>query len=63
MENLLGSGWEGEAYKVRKRRTGALHVTKVFRPKRNPSDRVLTPYAQKLGRLDQCSMVIDYHHT
>ena len=63
MHNLLGSSWEGEAYKVRERRTGALRVGTMFRPKRNLVDRVRTQYAQKLKRLDQYSMVIDYHHT
>lgn len=63
VEDLLGSGWEGEVYKVRERRTGALRAVKVFRPERNPGDRVLTRYAQKLERLRHCSMVIDYHHT
>ncbi len=63
IERLLGSGWEGEVYKVRERRTDAIRAVKVFRPDRNPKDRVLTRYAQKLERLRDCSMVIDYHHT
>ena len=63
VEDLLGSGWEGEVYKVRERRTGALRAVKVFRPERNRGDRVLTRYAQKLERLRHCAMVIDYHHT
>lgn len=63
VEGLLGSGWEGEVYKVRERRTDALRAVKVFRPHRNPADRVLTRYARKLEHLRHCDMVIDYHHT
>lgn len=63
IERLLGSGWEGEVYKVRERRTDALRAVKVFRLERNPRDLVLTRYARKLERLRNCRMVIDYHHT
>ncbi|MCH2135563.1 MAG: protein kinase [Phycisphaerales bacterium] len=63
VEDLLGSGWEGEVYKVRERRTDAIRAVKVFRPDRNPRDRVLTRYARKLERLRHCAIVIDYHHT
>lgn len=57
----LGSGWEGEVYMVRERRTGIERAAKFFYPQRNPSDKTLHSYARKLHRLRNCPIVIRYH--
>jgi hypothetical protein len=63
VEGLLGAGWEGEVYRVTEVRTGIPRAAKVFYPDRNPRDRALKFYANKLERLAKCSMVIRYHHS
>lgn len=63
VESKLGQGWEGEVYKVIERRTGARRAAKIFFPRRNPDERALTFYAQKLERLASCRIVIQYHHS
>jgi serine/threonine protein kinase len=63
VEGLLGSGWEGEVYRVTEARTGITRAAKVFYPQRNVKDRALRRYATKLDRLRKCSMVIQYHHS
>jgi tRNA A-37 threonylcarbamoyl transferase component Bud32 len=59
----LGSGWEGEVYKVVESRTGIHRAAKLFYPKRNVRDRAVRFYAKKLERLRQCPIVIHYHHS
>lgn len=63
VESRLGSGWEGEVYKVVERRTGIHRAAKLFFPHRNVKDRAVTFYAKKLERLSKCSIVIQYHHS
>lgn len=63
VESRLGSGWEGEVYKVVERRTGIHRAAKLFFPHRNVNDRAVTFYAKKLERLSKCSIVIQYHHS
>jgi len=63
VESRLGSGWEGEVYKVVERRTGIHRAAKLFFPHRNVHDRAVTFYAKKLERLSKCSIVIQYHHS
>lgn len=62
VEAQLGRGYEGEVYLVRERLTGARRAAKVFYPERNEKNAAATHYAQKLERLRDCSMVIQYHH-
>ncbi len=59
----LGSGWEGEVYKVVESRTGINRAAKLFYPKRNVRDRAVRFYAKKLERLRRCPIVIQYHHS
>jgi serine/threonine protein kinase len=58
---LLGSGWEGQVYRVRERNTGVERAAKVFFPQRNRHDRATKFYARKLHRLRHCSILIQYH--
>jgi hypothetical protein len=44
----LGTGWEGEVYKIRELSTGIERAAKFFFPQRNPNNRTLTWYAKKL---------------
>jgi serine/threonine protein kinase len=61
--DLLGSGWEGEVYRVTERTTGISRAMKLFFPQRNRKDRAVRFYAIKLHRLRHCSAVIQYHHS
>ena len=63
VESCLGSGWEGEVYKVVERRTGAFRAAKVFYPQRNPQDRAAGYYARKLELLRDCPLLLRYHHS
>lgn len=57
----LGSGWEGEVYRVRERNTGVERAAKVFFPQRNKHNRATKFYARKLHRLRHCAILIQYH--
>jgi tRNA A-37 threonylcarbamoyl transferase component Bud32 len=59
---LLGSGWEGEVYKVEERRTGIVRAAKVFYEGHRLHHKQLKRYANKLYRLRNCSIVTQYHH-
>jgi RIO-like serine/threonine protein kinase len=61
IERKLGGGWEGEVYKVIESRTGVRRAAKLFKPQHNERDRAVKFYAQKLERLRDCSIVIQYH--
>lgn len=63
VERKVGSGWEGEVYKVHERRTGITRAAKLFFPQRNVADRAVLLYAKKLHTLRQCSLVTQYHHS
>jgi tRNA A-37 threonylcarbamoyl transferase component Bud32 len=56
----LGTGWEGEVYKIRELSTGIERAAKFFFPQRNPNNRTLTWYAKKLHKLRDCPIVIQY---
>ncbi len=58
----LGQGWEGEVYKIRERNSGIERAAKLFYPERNPRNRSVKFYANKLHKLRNCSMVIQYHN-
>jgi len=57
----LGSGWEGEVYKICERSTGIIRAAKFFYPHRNLRDRSATLYAKKLHKLRHCPILIQYH--
>jgi len=62
VEEFLGGGYEGEVYRVTETRTGVTRTAKLFFPHRNQKDREAKAYAQKLERLRDCAIVIQYHH-
>lgn len=57
----LGSGWEGEVYKVQEMHTGIMRAAKLFYPHRNEKFKVSTRYARKLNKLNNCPIVMNYH--
>lgn len=59
--SLLGAGWEGEVYKVCEVKTGIERAAKIFFPQRNLREKAAKTYAQKLHKLRQCSLLIQYH--
>ncbi|MCB9838928.1 MAG: protein kinase [Phycisphaeraceae bacterium] len=63
IDSRLGSGWEGEVYRVIEKRSGAVRAIKLFYPKRNKGGKTSTFYARKLERLRDCGLVVKYHHT
>ena len=57
----LGSGWEGEVFRIREIRTGIDRAAKLFYPHRNTGDHTAKRYAKKLHKLRHCSILIQYH--
>jgi len=57
----LGSGWEGEVYKILELRTGIERAAKIFYPQRNINNRTSRLYARKLHKLRHCPILIQYH--
>jgi serine/threonine protein kinase len=57
----LGSGWEGEVYKIVELNTGIECAAKLFYPERNVRNRTAINYAKKLHELRDCPIVIKYH--
>jgi len=58
----LGIGWEGEVFLGRERSTGIERSLKLFFPQRNPGNRTVPRYAQKLHKLRGCPILVRYHH-
>lgn len=59
---FLGSGWEGEVYKVEERRTGIVRAAKLFYRREGMRREPLLRYARKLYKLRTCPIVVQYHH-
>ena len=59
---LLGSGWEGEVYKIEERRTGVIRAAKLFYNRPERREPPLNKYARKLFKLRACPIIIQYHH-
>jgi serine/threonine protein kinase len=59
---FLGSGWEGEVYKVEERRTGILRAAKIFYDHSTLKAAQLRRYTRKLHKLRGCSIITQYHH-
>jgi serine/threonine protein kinase len=57
----LGSGWEGEVYRVRERRIGVERAAKLFYPRSDYRNRATRFYARKLHKLRHCPILIQYH--
>jgi len=62
IEEKLGDGWEGEVYKVREIKTGIPRAAKFYYPIRNPKGKTLIRYSQKLNRLSNCRIIMQYAH-
>ena len=60
VEALLGTGWEGEVYRVREIATGIQRAAKFYYPERNVGDKAITYYAKKLNKLRRCDILIPY---
>ncbi len=58
--SLLGSGWEGEVYKIIELGTDIERAAKIFYPERNRNDKAVKYYAKQLHNLRNCSMLIRY---
>jgi len=56
----LGGGWEGEVYLIRERITGIERAAKFFFPQRNQGNKAFKFYAQKLHKLRNCPIIIQY---
>ena len=56
----LGTGWEGEVYKVSELSTKIERAAKFFFPRRNVRDQKAIFYARKLHKLRDCSILIQY---
>ncbi len=59
--SFLGSGWEGEVYRVREKDIGVERAAKFFFPQRNLHNRATKFYARKLHKLRHCPILIQYH--
>jgi len=59
--SLLGSGWEGEVYRVCECNSRIERAAKFFFPQRNRHNRAIKFYAKKLHKLRHCSILIQYH--
>lgn len=59
---FLGSGWEGEVYKVEERDTGILRAAKIFYDRTGLRRDQIRRYARKLYKLRHCPIVTLYHH-
>jgi len=59
---FLGSGWQGEVYKVEERKTGIIRAAKIFFKNRRPSESQIKKYAQKIYRLRNCPVITQYIH-
>jgi tRNA A-37 threonylcarbamoyl transferase component Bud32 len=57
----LGTGWEGEVYKIQEIGTEIDRTAKIFFPKRNVRNKTANINAQKLHQLRECPIVIKYH--
>ena len=58
----LGTGWEGEVYRIREVNTDIERAAKMFFPHRNIKNRTSRFYARKLHKLRRCHILIQYHN-
>lgn len=59
--SCLGSGYEGEVYKIVEVRSGIERAAKLLLPQRNVGHRRSVIYAKKLHKLRHCPILIQYH--
>ncbi len=59
---MLGSGWEGEVYRIVEKSTGIRRAAKFYYPHRDPTGKAAISYARKLDALRHCPILLQYHH-
>ena len=57
----LGGGWEGEVYLVKEKNTGIERAAKFFFPQRDPNNKLSRRYANKLHKLRDSGVLVQYH--
>lgn len=62
VEELLGSGYEGEVYRIFEKSTGIRRAAKFYYPHRDPTGKAAIAYARKLDALRHCPILLQYHH-
>src|SRR5208282_1953849 len=62
IEGYLGSGWEGEVYRIVEKSTGIRRAAKFYYPHRDPMGKAAITYARKLDALRHCPILMQYHH-
>ncbi|MBC7784606.1 MAG: serine/threonine protein kinase [Burkholderiales bacterium] len=62
IENVLGSGYEGEVYAIVEKTTGIRRAAKFYYPHRDPLGKSAIAYARKLDALRHCPILLQYHH-
>jgi serine/threonine protein kinase len=62
IEDLLGSGYEGEVYRIVEKTTGIRRAAKFYYPHRDPMGKAAIAYARKLDALRHCPILMQYHH-
>jgi serine/threonine protein kinase len=62
IDGYLGSGWEGEVYRIVERSTGIRRAAKFYYPHRDPTGKAAIAYARKLDALRHCPILLQYHH-
>ena len=62
VEAFLGGGLQGEVYRVLELHTRVRRAAKLFYPQQNLGGRTARYYAQRLDRLRDCPIVVQYHH-
>lgn len=62
IEQRLGTGWEGEVYKIRELKTGIPRAAKFYYPERNRKGKTAIWYSQKLNLLADCEVIMQYAH-
>ncbi len=62
VEAFLGGGLQGEVYRVLERHTRVRRAAKLLYPQQNQGGRTARNYAQRLDRLRDCPVVVQYHH-
>lgn len=62
IEAPLGSGYEGEVYVIRERKTEIRRAAKFYYPHRDPMGKAAIAYARKLDALRHCPILMQYHH-
>lgn len=60
VQNRLGAGWEGEVYLVQEMHTNVIRAAKLFYPHRNIKFKTSTKYIQKLHKLQDVTLVMNY---